>query len=39
MWLLAETAHQNFKQNAQTQYDDGLQALTVLYLTQVKAIS
>ena len=39
MWLRARTANQKFKQNAQTQDTDDMQALSVLYLTQLEAIS
>ena len=39
MWLLAPTANQKLKQNAQTLDADGLQAFNVLYMTQLGAIS
>ena len=36
MWLWAQTANQNLKQNAQTQDADGMQAFFfVLYVTQL----
>ena len=39
MWLRAQTTYQKLKQNAQTQNFDGMQALYVLYMTQLKALS
>ena len=39
MWLRAQTANQKSKQNVETQDADGMQALSVLYMTQLKAIS
>ena len=38
MWLRAQTANQNLKQNTQAQIADSMQALSVLYMTQLKAI-
>ena len=38
MWLQAQTANQKLKQNALTQDADGIQALSVLYMTQLEAI-
>ena len=39
MWLLAQTANQKLKQNAQTQDVDGMQAFPVLYIKNSEAIS
>ena len=39
VWLRAQTANQKLKQNAQTQDADGMQALSVIYITQLDAIS
>ena len=33
-WLLAQTANQNLKQNVHTLNADGMQVLSVLYMTQ-----
>ena len=37
MWLPAQIAYQNLKQNAQTQDADGMQIFYTLYLTEVEA--
>ena len=37
MWLRAETANKKFKQDAMTQDADGRQAMSVFYMTQLKA--
>ena len=39
MWLWAETANENLKEEAQTQDADGMQDLSVLHMTQVEVIS
>ena len=39
MWLRAQTTNQKLKQNFETQDIDGIQALSVLYMTQLAAIS
>ena len=39
MWLRAQTANQKLKQNALTQDASGIKALSVLYMTQIEAIS
>ena len=39
MLLQAHTTNQNLKQNAQTLDADGMQAFSVLYKTQLEAIS
>ena len=36
MWQRSQTANQKFKQNAQTQDADGMQAMSVLYMTQLE---
>ena len=38
-WQRAETATEKGKQNAQTQYADGMQALSMLYMRQLEALS
>ena len=38
MWLRAEAANQNLKQNTQTQNADGMQAFFVSYMPQVEGI-
>ena len=39
MWLMAQTASQKLKQNAETQDVDGMQALSILNTTKLEAIS
>ena len=39
MWLRDQTANQKFTQNAKKQNFDGMQALSVLYMTQLEPIS
>ena len=39
MWLRAQTANQKLKQNAQTQDADGMQAMSVLYMTLLETVS
>ena len=39
MWLLAPTANGMLERNAETQDVDGMQSLSVLYMTQLEAIS
>ena len=39
MWLRFQTANQKLKQNAQTQNADGMQAFSVLNMTQLEAKS
>ena len=39
IWLRARTENQKLKQNAKTQKADGMEAFSVLYMTQLKAIS
>ena len=39
MWLRAQTAYDKQAQNEEPQDVDGMQALSVLYLTQLEAIS
>ena len=39
MWLRVQNANQKFKQEAQTQDADDMQAFSVLYMTQSEAIS
>ena len=39
MWLRAQTANKKLKQNVETQDVGGIQALSVLYITQLDAIS
>ena len=36
MWLRNQTENQKQKQNAQTQYADGMQILFVLYMAQLE---
>ena len=38
MWLRVQTASQKLKQNAHTKDADGMQALAVLYVTQLEAV-
>ena len=38
MWPQAQTTNQKFEQNSRTQDADGMQALFVLYITQLEAI-
>ena len=39
MSLRAQTPNQKFKQNVQTQVTYGIQAFSVLYMTQLEALS
>ena len=39
MWRRAEIANQKLKQNAQTHDADGLQAMSLLYMTLLEAVS
>ena len=38
MWLRAQITHQKLKHNARKQDTDGIQALSVLYMTRLEAI-
>ena len=39
MWLQAQTADEKFKQDAQTQDCDGMQAMSVFYMKELEATS
>ena len=39
IWLRSQAANQKLNQNAQTQDAEGIQAISVLYMTQLDAIS
>ena len=39
MWLRAQSANQKLKQNTQTQDADAMQAMPVLYMTLLEAVS
>ena len=39
MWQRAQTANLEFKQNAQLQDADGMQAMSSLYMTLLEALS
>ena len=39
IWMRAQDLNQKFEQNAQTQDADGIQALFVLYLPQLEAVT
>ena len=39
IWQRVQTVNQKLKQNAQTQDVDGMQAMSVLYMTQLEAVS
>ena len=39
IWLRAETANEKVEQNAQTQYADGIEPKSVIYVTQLEAMS
>ena len=39
MWLWAQTADQKLEQNAQIHDADGMQALFVLFMTELEAVS
>ena len=39
IWLWVETGNEKFKEDSQTQHADGSQAMSVLYIAQLEAIS
>ena len=39
MWLRAEIANEKLKHDAQTHGADGMQAMSVLYMTQLEAMT